>query len=109
MYLFKVSKLRMVSTWVVADLDTVQGRAIALSAVKHVKTSNQLRYFCVDFMIISYRTTSFVGTLKCLWLFFFGSVTSLHPVFSSVSLSVIISYIAKGREVTLPRPYRSTC
>ena len=44
MYLFKVSKLRMVSTWVVADLDTVQGRAIALSAVKHVKTSNQLRY-----------------------------------------------------------------
>jgi len=39
----KVSKLRMVSSWVVADLDTVQGRQVALAAVKHVKTSNQLR------------------------------------------------------------------
>ena len=39
----KMSKLRMVSSWVVVDLETDQGRSTLLSAVVHVKTTNQMR------------------------------------------------------------------
>lgn len=38
-----MSSLRMVSSWVVCDLETKAGRATALAAVKHVKSSNQMR------------------------------------------------------------------
>jgi len=39
----KVSKLRMVTTWVVVDLETAAGRAVAKAAVTHVKSTNQMR------------------------------------------------------------------
>ena len=38
----QVSKLRMVSVWLVVDLDTKEGRQLAAAAVKHVKSSNQV-------------------------------------------------------------------
>merc|ERR1719187_1379585 len=39
----KISKLRMVTVWVVVDLETPVGRAVAKSAVSHVKSTNQMR------------------------------------------------------------------
>lgn len=39
----KMSKLRMVTIWVVANLDTKEGREIFLSALGQVKTTNQMR------------------------------------------------------------------
>jgi len=39
----KISKLRMVSVWLVVDLDSKEGRQLAAAAVKHVKSSNQMR------------------------------------------------------------------
>ncbi len=41
--MIKVSKLRMVSTWIAADLDTPAGRQLARAAATHVKGSNQMR------------------------------------------------------------------
>ena len=39
----KVSKLRMVTIWLVADLETKAGRAAVRAAVSHVKSTNQMR------------------------------------------------------------------
>ena len=39
----KMSRLRMVTVWVAADLDTEAGRDTVLAALTHVKTTNQLR------------------------------------------------------------------
>eukprot|EP00090_Calanus_glacialis_P019622 TRINITY_DN3011_c0_g1_i1.p1 TRINITY_DN3011_c0_g1~~TRINITY_DN3011_c0_g1_i1.p1 ORF type:complete len:1524 (+),score=468.92 TRINITY_DN3011_c0_g1_i1:46-4617(+) len=39
----KISKLRMVTVWVIVDLETPAGRAVAKAAVSHVKSTNQMR------------------------------------------------------------------
>jgi len=39
----KISKLRMVTVWIVVDLETAPGRAVAKAAVAHVKSTNQMR------------------------------------------------------------------
>ena len=39
----KTHNLRMVSLWLVADLETPEGRAVARAAVSHVKGSSQVR------------------------------------------------------------------
>jgi UDP-glucose:glycoprotein glucosyltransferase len=38
----RASSLRMVTLWVVADLETPEGRAVARAAVTHVKASGQV-------------------------------------------------------------------
>ena len=39
----KMSKLRMVTIWTAANLDTKEGREMVLAALGHVKTTNQMR------------------------------------------------------------------
>eukprot|EP00092_Neocalanus_flemingeri_P004418 GFUD01004753.1.p1 GENE.GFUD01004753.1~~GFUD01004753.1.p1 ORF type:complete len:1525 (-),score=439.73 GFUD01004753.1:373-4947(-) len=39
----KISKLRMVTVWIVVDLESASGRAVAKAAVAHVKSTNQMR------------------------------------------------------------------
>ena len=43
----KMSKLRMVTVWVAADMETEVGRHTVLAAVAHVKTTNQVRVWII--------------------------------------------------------------
>ena len=76
----KMSRLRMVTVWVAADLETPAGRDTVLAAIAHVKTTNQMRVFLV-------HNTQQPGLISRIAE---AALTSLEPSEASAVLSKVL-------------------
>ena len=76
----KMSKLRMVTIWLVVDLDTKQGRELFLSALVQVKRTNQMRIGLI-------HNTESPGLISKIAQ---AAVSTLEPAESSAVLSKVL-------------------